>query len=178
MQKNGLEGSKTIQNSPEYTGGFWRFLEECYLKVPEGMGVRYIGMNGTLPVCSIFQCCTEVPQCNIFLSILRVACTLRLPPSTILLLSPRRLCVCALLRTLLPIARQDRTIDAATCRCRDESTRETTPRQGCRFSLGKVSGILRRHAVCRLALHEESHRLRVAHKKLLVKTCRISPIRE
>ena len=47
MQKNDLEGSRIVQNSPEGCADFWRFLEGCYRKVPEEMGIRYIGRNGT-----------------------------------------------------------------------------------------------------------------------------------
>ena len=50
--------------------------------------------------------------------------------------------------------------------------------RGCRFSVGIVSGVLGRQAACRLAFHEASHRLRVAHTELLVEACRISPIRK
>ena len=42
--------SRTIQNNPEESGrfqGFWGFLEGCYWKVPEEMGIKYIERNGT-----------------------------------------------------------------------------------------------------------------------------------
>ena len=47
------EETRMIQNSLEVCGrfrGFQRFLEGCYQKLPEEVGIRYIGMNGTLPI--------------------------------------------------------------------------------------------------------------------------------
>ena len=47
------EETRMIRNSLEVSGrfrGFQRFLEGCYRKVPEEMGIRYIGRNGTRPV--------------------------------------------------------------------------------------------------------------------------------
>ena len=47
------EETRMIQNNPEVSGrfrGFKGFLEGCYRKVPEEMGIRYIGRNGTLLV--------------------------------------------------------------------------------------------------------------------------------
>ena len=48
-------GEKTgmIRNSLEVSGRFWgfqTFIEGRYRKLPEEVGIRYIGMNGTLPV--------------------------------------------------------------------------------------------------------------------------------
>ena len=45
--------SRMVWNSPEVSGrfrGFQRFLERYYRKVPEEVGIKYIGRNGTRPV--------------------------------------------------------------------------------------------------------------------------------
>ena len=47
------EETRMIRNSLEVSRrfrGFQRFLEGRYQKLPEEVGIRYIGMNGTLPV--------------------------------------------------------------------------------------------------------------------------------
>ena len=52
MQKNDLEGSRTVQNSPESSTNFSRFLEVSGRMLLEGSGRNgflYIGVEGTLP---------------------------------------------------------------------------------------------------------------------------------
>ena len=51
MQKNDLEGSKTVQNSLESSTDFSRFLEVSGRMLLEGSGRNeflYIGVDGTL----------------------------------------------------------------------------------------------------------------------------------
>ena len=74
VQKNNLEGSRTVQNSPESSTDFSRFLEVSGRMLLEGSGRNgflYIGVDGTLPDWPTIQHCTKgSSSVTSFLSIL------------------------------------------------------------------------------------------------------------